>query len=295
MRELKEELEVSRATIKRDIDYMRDRLNAPLVWDRRSRGYRIEGSHDLPSLYLSKEEVQALFVLHHLIARVQPKIAQTELEPLSALLSKFTGSGAQSAEELARRIRILQVGSRLVSAEIFEAVTGAVLDRRRLDIVYRSRTRGAESSRVISPARLVYYRDNWYVDAWCHLRRALRSFALDAIQTAKALDDLAQEIPEQDLDRELGAGYGIFAGSSTRIAALRFSAHAARWVSGERWHKDQVGHFDADGTYTLRLPYSNDVELVGDVLRYGPDVEVVDPLELRDAVRKRLRDALENY
>jgi predicted DNA-binding transcriptional regulator YafY len=295
MRELQEHLEVSRATVKRDIEYMRDRLNAPLIWDRTARGYRIEGDHELPSLYLSKEEVQALLVLHHLITRVQPTIAQAEMEPLRSLLAKFAGAAPQTTEELTRRVRILQVGSRFVSRNILEAVTAAVLGRRRLDMVYRSRSRGKDSSRIISPARLVYYRDNWYVDAWCHSRMAVRSFALDAIRVARTLDDPAQEVPEEELDRELGAGYGIFAGSNTRTATLRFSALAARWVSGERWHKDQVGCLEADGSYTLRLPYSNDTELVRDVLRYGPEVEVVEPPALRDLLRQHLRRTLRQY
>jgi len=295
MRELQEEMEVSRATIKRDIDYLRDRLNAPVLWDRQLRGYRLEGEHQLPSLYLSQAELQALLVLHHLVARVEPVIAETELAPLRALLPKFTSCGVQSAEELARRVRFLQVGSRFVRAEIFETVTGAVLGRRRLQIVYRSRTRGEDSSREISPSRLVHYRGNWYVDAWCHLRMALRSFSVDAIREARALDDSAQEVPEEDLDRELGSGYGIFAGSNTRAAMLRFSSNAARWVAEEKWHKDQVGRFESDGTFTLCIPYSHEPELVGDILRYGQDVEVVEPKELRDVIRLRLQATLQNY
>lgn len=295
MREIQEELEVSRATVKRDLEYLRDRLNAPVVWDRSSRTYRLEGDHALPSLYLTQAELQSLIVFYQLIARVQPSIAREELASLRVWLPRIAGSDLTKAQEIAGRIRILPLGSRLVSVEIFEEVTQAVLGRKRLDIQYRSRTSGEETERVVSPARLVYYRDNWYLDAWCHLRMGLRSFALDAIRAACMLDESAHEVPDADLDLQLGSGYGIFAGSLTRTAVLRFSPQAARWVAGEKWHADQIGHLEVDGSYTLRVPYSHDAELIRDLLRYGPDVEVLEPQELRNAVRTRLEEALRKY
>ena len=295
MREIQEELEVSRATVKRDLEYLRDRLNAPVIWDRSSRTYRLEGDHALPSLYLTHAELQSLIVFYQLIARVQPSIAREEFASLRVLLPRISGTDLTKAEEVARRIRILPLGTRLVSVEIFEAVTQAVLGRKRLDIQYRSRTSGEETQRVVSPARLVYYRDNWYLDAWCHMRMGLRSFALDAIRVAHMLDESAHEVPDADLDLQLGSGYGIFGGSLTRMAVLRFPPQAARWVAGEKWHADQSGHLEADGSYTLRVPYSHDAELIRDLLRFGPDVEVLEPQELRDAVRTRLEEALRKY
>ncbi len=76
---------------------------------------------------------------------------------------------------------------------------------------------------------------------------------------------------------------------------LRFNPERARWVAKELWHRDQAGRFLEDGRYELRIPYSNALELTMDVLRYGPDVEVVEPAILRDLVRDRLAAALARY
>jgi predicted DNA-binding transcriptional regulator YafY len=286
MDRLRDELGVSRATIKRDLAYLRDRLNAPVVWDRSLRGYRLEGGRVLPALYLSTAETQSLLVLQQLVARVHPAVAQRELAGLRGLLTKLGAVPDQSMEELARRVRILQLGARPVAASHFEAVTAAVLGRRRLMLTYYTRARDEETVREVSPHRLVHYRDNWYLDAWCHLREGLRSFALDAIRSARICDEPAIEIPDEQLDRELGSGYGIFSGVETRIAVLRFTPLAARWVAQERWHSEQRGEFDAEGSYILKLPYAHDRELVCDILRHGADVEVLAPEELRVAVRR---------
>jgi predicted DNA-binding transcriptional regulator YafY len=295
LRTLLEQMEVSRATVKRDLEYMRDRLNAPIVWDRASRGYRFKGAYSSPGLYFSPAEIHALLMVQHLLARMQPALLGQHVAALGGLLSKVVGGAGDSSEELARRMRILQVASRPIAAAEFQAVSDAMLSRKRLELVYYSRARDEETRREVSPQRLVYYRDNWYLDAWCHLRKGLRSFAVDAIRSAAVVERAAREISERLLDRELGSGYGIFSGRRTRTAMLRFSAEVARWVSCERWHAEQKGRFEPDGRYILEVPHASDRELMMDILRFGPDVEVLKPVELRRSLAARLRSALAAY
>ena len=132
-----------------------------------------------------------------------------------------------------------------------------MLDRQRLQIAYVSRGTNERTEREISPQRLVHYRENWYCDAWCHLREDLRSFAVDAIQSAELVDRKAKPIAERDLDEVLASGYGIFSGRKTTWAKLRFTAERARWVSVEAWHPEQKGRFEPDGRYVLELPFSD--------------------------------------
>ena len=148
---------------------------------------------------------------------------------------------------------------------------------------------------MVSPQRLVHYRDNWYLDAWCHEKHALRSFALDAIRAVEAVDEPANDIAGADLDRELGSGYGIFSGAAVETAVLRFSPEMARWVSREKWHSQQECRFEADGSYILSFPYSAERELLMDVMRFGPDVEVLGPPELRQSVSAALNKAASYY
>jgi predicted DNA-binding transcriptional regulator YafY len=141
----------------------------------------------------------------------------------------------------------------------------------------------------------VHYRENWYLDAWCHLREDIRSFAVDAIRAAEIVDEPAREVSAEALDEVLGSGYGIFSGRATHTAHLRFTPQRARWVAAEEWHPGQLSRFEADGSYLLELPYSDDRELVMDILKHGPDVEVLDPPELRERVRELLNETLQHY
>lgn len=288
--ELLARLEISRATLKRDLAYMRERLNAPIVHDRFAGGYRFDrgaravgDAYELPGLWFSAEEIHALLTMQHLLARLDTGgLLGPHIQPLLARLTALLGSAENPAEEVQKRIRILSVGARAVPLENFQTVGSALLKRKRLCIDYHARSSDATTRREVSPQRLVHYRDNWYLDAWCHLRDGLRAFAVDAICRAEIRDRAAKNVPERRLDAALGAGYGIFAGEAVRWATLRFSAERARWVAQERWHPEQKTRWLADGRYELRLPYSQDPELLMDVLRHGRHCEVVAPKSLRD-------------
>src|SRR5690606_19724798 len=151
------------------------------------------------------------------------------------------------------------------------------------------------TAREVSPQRLAHYRDNWYLDAWDHDRQALRSFALDRISDTAGSAQAAHDIPDAELDEHLAGAYGIFSGKATQEAVLRFTAERARWVADECWHPRQAGRRLPDGGYELRIPYGDPRELVMDVLRHAPHVEVIEPESLRAEVIRQLRRALERH
>jgi len=293
-----DELEISAATFKRDLEYLRSRLNIPIIWDREASGYRYDPSarvQELPGLWFSAEEIYALLTMQQLLRNLEPGLLGPHVEPLLARLSAAIGSTHHSAAEVQQRIRILHMARRTLPLRAFETVARALLERRRLRVTYYTRVRDEETVRELSPQRLVHYRENWYLDAWCHLRDDLRSFALDAMRAAEMLDPPATEVPGEDLDAVLASGYGIFSGRDTQWARLRFSPLKARWVAHEQWHPQQRGEHEADGTYILEIPYSDDRELIMDILRHGPEVEVLAPISLRERVSEQLSQALRTY
>jgi predicted DNA-binding transcriptional regulator YafY len=296
-----EALEVSRATFKRDLEYLRDRMDAPILWDAEAGGYCLATAHgqqqnyELPGLWLNAGELYALLAMEQLLEGLQPGLLGPHVRPLRDRIRRLIEVGDHSAEEVGRRVRVLEVGSRPVEPECFQALASAVLSRRRLRIRHYNRARGEATERIVSPQRLVHYRDNWYLDAWCHERQALRTFSADVIEEAELLERGAKDIPDEKLNRHLGSGFGIFSGARTELAVLQFAAARARWVSRESWHPEQEGQFQLDGTYILKVPYSDPREIVMDVLKYGPDVEVLAPATLADLVIGRLAEAKGRY
>jgi predicted DNA-binding transcriptional regulator YafY len=230
-REIEDELEISHATFKRDIEYLRDRLNVPIVWSRECQAYRLDpgaGLSELPGVWFSPAEIYALLEIEHLLGSLGSGLVGRQFEPLRARLAALLERGDRGHREIRRRIRVLALGTRRVDRDVFEALSLALLSRKRVLIRHQRRGDGSVSERVVSPLRLVHYRYNWYLDAWCHLRKDLRVFAVDAIRDARVREVPAREVADDELDRVLGAGYGIFAGAETQTAVLRFTPAAGQ-------------------------------------------------------------------
>jgi predicted DNA-binding transcriptional regulator YafY len=298
---LLDELEVSPATLKRDLDYLKDQLGAPIEYDRFLNGYRFGQEyrgqkHELPGLWFSERELYSLLMANQLLSEIDSEgVISRHMQPLLERIHQMLGTGEADAKTLLKRVKIISSAKRPVSSQFFELVGEALLKRKRLNMRYLTRGRGEVSERDVSPQRLVHYRTTWYVDAWCHTREKMLRFALDAIEVASLTGACAKEVPMRQVESEVDAGYGIYAGAKRQWATLRISAQAAQWVSREEWHPDQVGRWLEDGAYELKVPYSDDTELVMDVLRQGAQVEVLSPPSLRKLVHARLEDAASTY
>ena len=291
-------LECSRSSVYRLIDMMRDRLHAPIEADGEQRGFRYQlkpgHTYQLPGLWFTARELQALVAFRQLLKELEPGLLEEHLSPLSELIEKLIQDKRLHLGEAPRRIRLLGMAARPMG-ECFRVAASAVLQRHRLLIRYHSRSKDELTERTVSPQRLVRYRDNWYLDAWDHLRNALRSYAVDRLRAAEEMDEPAEEVDDARLDEHFASAYGIFGGKANKTAILRFSRERARWVADERWHPQQSGQFLTDGRYELKIPYRDARELTMDILRHGPEVEVVEPQALREQVAESLRRAVEKY
>lgn len=298
--ELLAALECSQATLTRDIEYLRSQLNAPIVFDSELGGYRLETAgagpaYAMPGLWFNESEIHALLSIEHLLEAIQPGLLGPHIAPLRKRLESLLGKGQHAPEEVRRRILLLPANVRRPVMEQFAICAEATLSRRRLRLLHHDRHYDTVNRREVSPQRLVRYKENWYLDCWCHTREAVRTFSVDALRDVELLDTPAKEVTDAELDAILASGYGIYAGRDVKWATLRFTPWQGRWTSAETWHADQRSHYDAEGRYILEVPYSDDTELIMDILRYGPQVEVLAPTDLRATVAERLRTALAQY
>ncbi len=308
------DLAVSPATLKRDLQYLRGRMGAPISYDRMHNGYRFQspmaGSthpskavrHELPGIWFSERELHALLTMHQLMAGLDDDgVLARHLQPMMDRLQGLLGADASEARELVRRVKLIVTARRRVPSQHFELLGSALVQRKRVWLRYFKRSDRATSEREVSPQRLVNYRNTWYLDAWCHASDGLRRFALDAIEAARALDTRAKSVALKDLEAALDAGYGIYGGGGAKVkwATLVFEADAAQWVASEEWHPQQkarwLGDRHGEGCYELQVPYSDPTELMMDILRHGDSVRVTGDKALAAATAQRLKKAAALY
>lgn len=291
------ELEVSRATVYRDLETLRERLGAPLEQpgDGHVRYDPDADDYELPGLWFNESELYALLAAERLLEAVEPGILAPHLDPLQRRIGDLLRQTGHDPETVRERVVLQPQARRVVDRDVFAAVAGATLAGRVLTIGYRGRAREVAETRRIHPQRLLHYRDNWYLIAHCERAEALRNFAIDRIQQPRETEEPAQPVEASRLDEHLEAGFGIFGGPARGTATLEFSPTAARWVADEQWHPEQVDERTEGGGLRRHLPYSNPTELLMEAGRWGPECTITDPPELRRAAAERLQEAAARY
>lgn len=300
-RELQARLECSAVTVKRLIRKLRDYLDVPVVYDRQRNGYFCDRAADpkvfeLPGLGFNADELWGLITCHTLLQNLSGGLLTDQIAALQRKVEKLLMLDDGLARRKLERIKIAPMAMRKPDFNsLFRTAALAVFSARRIRIRYAARSSGEIFERTVSPQTLVYYRDNWYLDGWCHVREALRTFAVERIQAATMLDADALSLEREALDQHFSATYGIFPGPARHWAVLKFSAERARWVSEEHWHSAQKGHFLDDGGYELSVPFGDHRELLMDILRHGRHVEVVAPEFLRDLALREIQAMMGLY
>lgn len=299
IKELAGQLECSIPTVKRYFRKLRNEYGAPLHYDFEHQGYVLDKTDNefiqFPGLWFNVSELHSLLTIHELIDKLEPGFLKTGLLPLRTRIENILKVRGVKTGELTRRIHFIGVGIRVCCPLTFRIAATAVMERKRLKLRYHGRGEDKVGTRHVSPQRLIYYRGNWYLAAFCHTRRALRTLALDRMSEVVPQKVDCVEIADEELRDHFTASFGIFAGHPEQEATLHFSRESARWVAEEQWHPNQQSQWLADGTFELRLPYADQRELVMEILRYGADVRVIGPPELQQAVRERLALALGQY
>ena len=294
LKKMEQELQCTAITVKRTINILRDFWQAPLEYDKHAKGWRYtDDKFELPGLWLTTDELQSLVALLHILHTMEDGLIDKELDVIEKSIARLLASRGINIKNFTERIKFLPMAKRPVQSNIFAHICEALLKGKQITIDY-SDNRGNKTRRAISPQTLAYYRENWYLDSWCHKRNNLRSFLVPRIARVFTSSEPAKKIPDEQLKEHFAGSYGIFAGKATHTAKLKFYPEIAPTIASQQWHPEQKGQWDGD-CYLLSFPYGDDRELVLDILKHSNNVEVLGPAKLKKTVVNRLRGALQLY
>jgi proteasome accessory factor C len=289
-----DKLECSKATATRCIEELRNYLNAPLVYDRKQGGYyynqqNAEKPYELPGLWFSAGELNGLLICQQILQNISPGILSQQITRLQQRINDLFKLQHHTPANISQKIKLLSIGRRLKDDTQFKKTATALFNGKQISIHYNGRSENAtQTNRTISPQQLIYYRDNWYIAAFCHYRKELRVFAMDNISSSKILEQVLEPIDPKELEHFLTSSYGIFSGAAQHVAVLEFTKSRAKWVADESWHPRQEGKWLDNGGYQLSIPFNDSRELIMDILKYGMEVEIMAPEFLREAVIKQI-------
>jgi predicted DNA-binding transcriptional regulator YafY len=293
---LARELEVCPKTVHRDIEFMRDRLDLPIEYDAARCGYHYTAEvASFPSLQITEGELVALVIAEK--ALEQYRGTQFEKPLLSALRKiqqSLPDTISVNLDDVAQTISFRTRAEPILNLEIFDALARATARREQLQITYRKPGSRHGETRVVDPYHLANINGEWYLFAWDHARRDIRTFVPARVQTVTPTGKTFKRPEAFSLENRLRDSFGVHSGHGRYQIVLAFSPRVADYIREKKWHESQQLRERRDGGVELRLRLSSLVEIERWVLSWGGDAVVLEPRELADAVRRAARNILRN-
>ncbi len=282
---LADRFEISLRTAKRNLEFMRDRFGAPLIYHRERRGYGYDdASFEMPLMPVTQEEVLAVLVARTLLSKTAGGVIN---EAMRRCGQKLLEQATRFGWEPARLDEIFSAaghGFSPVPAAAFQTVTRALLDKKLLAFTYTSPQDETPVHRVTEPHHLQYYMGSWVLIARCRLRDEFRMFYLSRMSDWNMLPGDFTPLPKDAWQSHVNGAFGIFKGKKLTTVTLRFIPFRARWIRRQTWHPDQTRRDTADGGIELSFPVADFREVKMMILQFGADVEVVSPPALRTEI-----------
>ncbi len=290
--ELMTRLECSQATVYRRISELKTHYQAPVLQDGDKRFYYDQkASFSLPGIRFSAAEAQGLLMAADILHKLQGDDLSA---PISRIVNSIQQLLAEQGVDNQKLIQFIPTLARKPKPQIFITVLDALQKQKKLQLSYCSR-QGNESQRLVSPQHLTYYKNNWYLDAWCHSRDGLRLFAVELITAAHLDIENNQAMDSEKLRNHYADSYGLFAGEASDHAQIKIDLAKAPWVKDQHWHSQQKILSENQNTLLIELPFQHSAELVADIMQLGSAAEVIAPESLRRTIQEQLLLTLAHY
>ena len=289
--QLADEYEVSDKTIQRDLDYMRYQLDAPIEYSAERRGYYYtEPNYKLPAISIKESDLFAIYLAEKLLAQYEGTPIHSSLSSVfrkieDSLPDKITLDSGDDHS----RFTVFPQSNTILAPGVWETVTRAVRLSRKIEVHYQ--TPGAEPTlRILDPYHSVRFEGDWYVVAYCHLRKAIRTFSLARITRVAMLKDTFR-IPEDfDFHRLVGSHFGVHWSNQEFAVKIRFHRSVAGYIKERKWHPSQKIFENPDGSVVLSLTVNHLLELKRWILSWGSMAEVLEPASFIDEVKQTIAE-----
>lgn len=292
-----EVLGVTERTVRKDIDFMRDRFSAPISSTKVKGYYYTELDWRLPTIPLSEGELFALTLGAQMLSAYAGSAYQSHLEgAIARLAERLPEQTWVDLQQLAQQKVLVRAGAELdLDPEIWQQLEQACKDRRQVQIHYFTAGRNTESERIIDPYLLHFTRSNPCVTGFCHTRKAVRDFRVDRIRKLVVLSSQFETNTEFDPKVYFAGAFQHELSGELQDVAIWFDVATAPYIYERRWHPSQSIDSHSDGSLTLKFVVRGLNEVKRWVLYYGKGAKVMSPQKLVEMVEEEINVMQRQY
>lgn len=293
--ELAQEYEVSERTIKRDIEFMREALGAPIVSGGRRKGYSYTDEFfNLPSLFMGEGELTTMLLFEQLLPNYANTPFANTLEGVKKKLLTLLPERVSVHPATLGYMSLRHEPLTPISSKVWEALLPALDGHQILKVSYQSLKSDAPIERQIHPYHLVGDRGAWYLIAFDEHTQEIRMFSLSRIEKIKILKKRFQYPENFSPDKSFDGQFGIFINQELIKVELEYSEEIARIIEERHWHDSQV--FKKKGKKRILALETNQITpLIQWILSWGKHITVIKPDSLKKEISKTISEMQKNY
>jgi proteasome accessory factor B len=286
--ELAFELEVSSKSIYRDLEFMRDRLQLPLQFDVARQGwYYTQEVSAFPAMQITEGELFALVVAEKALQQYRgTSFEQPLLSALQKMQKALPETISVDIAELERAISFRTRAEPILDLGIFDKLAKATAARQQLEFSYRKPGQRQPEQRVVDPYHLANINGEWFLFAYDHLRKDIRTFVPARIKSLKATGNTFAQPRKFSPEQRLRDSFGVHSGQGEFEVVVRFNEQVADYIREKKWHDSQELRELRNGAVELRMKLSSLAEVERWVLSWGGNATVLRPPELANGVQR---------
>ena len=291
---LARQIEVATKTIHRDIEFMRDRLNLPIEFDAAKNGYHYTGEVSaFPTMQITEGELFALVVAEKALQQYRgTSFEKPLLSAVRKMEQALPDTISLNLADIEQTISFRTRAEPILDLKIFDALAKAVAQRRQLELIYRKPGQAKTETRVVDPCHLANINGEWFLFAYDHARKDIRTFVPARIQSARQTGKTFERTQKFSLEKRLRDSFGVYSGEGEFEVVIRFNPRAADYIREKKWHESQQLRELKGRGVELKLKLSSLAEVERWILSWGGDATVLKPRELAEAVRLSARKIL---
>jgi predicted DNA-binding transcriptional regulator YafY len=291
---LANDLEVSSKSIHRDLEFMRDRLDLPLEFDSRRNGYRYTGEvRSFPTLQITEGELFALLVAEKALQQYRgTNFEQPLISAFKKMAAALPDTISLNLADLEQTISFRTSAEPILKLEIFDSLAKATSQRQQLELTYRKPGRRDPETRVVDPYHLANINSEWFLFAYCHLRKDIRTFVPARILMAKPTGRKFVRSRTFSVEKRLRDSFGVHSGQGKFDVVIRFNELAADYIREKKWHDSQQLRELRNGGVELRLKLSSLIEVERWILSWGGSATALKPRALVESINAAARRIL---
>lgn len=296
-KELSERFEVSKKSIERDFSYMRDRLNAPIEYNAKHKGYYYtDKSFFLPGNMFTEGELLSLILSNKVISTAGSSPLQEQMTiSLDKLASYLPDKINTEYHNILSKLTIISDASIPIDKKVWKSILEALRNNYKIIFQYKSPYKKQFERKILNPYHIVSYRGLWYLIGLNPEKQRIENYSISRMNNLSVTNTTFLYPTYFNINEYIDPEMGMYVSTEKYKVKIHFLSWTAPYIKERIWHRTQRISRNNDGSIYLEFTTNQLQQTAQWIMSWGDGAIVITPNELREEILRNIISMKKNY